>query len=51
MTVIPRLDILSEPQRRLWSELRAVPPEFVLYLDRLPNIAKVEKVWRGDDVP
>ena len=27
----PRLDILSLPQRRLWDELAAVPPEFVLY--------------------
>ena len=27
----PRLDILPEPQRRLWEELAAVPPEFVLY--------------------
>ena len=27
----PRLDILAEPQRRLWDELAAVPPEFVLY--------------------
>ena len=28
---LPRLDILPPPQRRLWSELAAVPPEFVLY--------------------
>ncbi len=28
---IPRLDILPLPQRRLWAELSAVPPEFVLY--------------------
>jgi hypothetical protein len=28
---IPRLDVLPEPQRRLWGELAAVPPEFVLY--------------------
>jgi hypothetical protein len=28
---IPRLDILPEPQRRLWHELAAVPAEFVLY--------------------
>ncbi len=28
---VPRLDILPEPQRRLWDELAAVPPEFVLY--------------------
>jgi Nucleotidyl transferase AbiEii toxin, Type IV TA system len=28
---IPRLDILPPPQRRLWPELAAVPPEFVLY--------------------
>ncbi len=28
---VPRLDILPEPQRRLWNELTAVPPEFVLY--------------------
>src|SRR5579862_7234718 len=27
----PRLDILPEPQRRLWDELAAIPPEFVLY--------------------
>ncbi|NJM29119.1 MAG: nucleotidyl transferase AbiEii/AbiGii toxin family protein [Rhizobiales bacterium] len=27
----PRIDILPEPQRRLWPELRAVPDEFVLY--------------------
>ncbi len=27
----PRLDILPQPQRRLWDELAAVPPEFVLY--------------------
>lgn len=27
----PRLDILPEPQRRLWDELRELPPEFVLY--------------------
>ena len=27
----PRLDILPKPQRRLWDELAAVPPEFVLY--------------------
>ena len=27
----PRLDILPKPQRRLWKELAAVPPEFVLY--------------------
>jgi hypothetical protein len=27
----PRLDILPPPQRRLWQELSAVPPEFVLY--------------------
>jgi hypothetical protein len=26
---IPRLDILPPPQRRLWSDLAAVPPEFV----------------------
>jgi hypothetical protein len=28
---IPRLDILPEPQRRLWNEFACVPPEFVLY--------------------
>ena len=28
---IPRLDILPEPQRRLWDELATVPAEFVLY--------------------
>lgn len=27
----PRLDILPPPQRRLWDELSAVPPDFVLY--------------------
>jgi hypothetical protein len=27
----PHLDILPKPQRRLWDELAAVPPEFVLY--------------------
>jgi len=27
----PRLDILPRPQRVLWDELAAVPPEFVLY--------------------
>jgi hypothetical protein len=27
----PRLDILPTPQRRLWDELAAVPPDFVLY--------------------
>jgi hypothetical protein len=27
----PRLDILPPPQRRLWDELGAAPPEFVLY--------------------
>jgi hypothetical protein len=30
-TFIPRLDVLSAPQRRLWPELSAVPREFVLY--------------------
>jgi hypothetical protein len=30
-TFEPRLDILPESQRRLWPELDAVPPEFVLY--------------------
>jgi hypothetical protein len=28
---VPHLDILPKPQRRLWDELAAVPPEFVLY--------------------
>ena len=28
---IPHLEILPPPQRRLWAELSAVPPEFVLY--------------------
>ena len=28
---IPRLDILSLPQRRLWDEFAGIPPEFVLY--------------------
>lgn len=27
----PHLDVLPPPQRRLWDELAAVPPEFVLY--------------------
>jgi hypothetical protein len=27
----PHLDVLPKPQRRLWDELAAVPPEFVLY--------------------
>ena len=27
----PRLDILPTPQRRLWSELGAAPPDFILY--------------------
>jgi hypothetical protein len=27
----PRLDILPLPQRRLWDEFSAIPPEFVLY--------------------
>jgi hypothetical protein len=27
----PRLDVLPEQQRRLWDELGATPPEFVLY--------------------
>jgi len=27
----PWLEILPEPQRRLWEELAAIPPEFVLY--------------------
>lgn len=27
----PRLDVLPAPQRRLWEELGAIPPEFVLY--------------------
>jgi hypothetical protein len=27
----PHLDILPKPARRLWDELAAVPPEFVLY--------------------
>lgn len=30
-TFEPRLDILPESQRRLWPELDAVPPEFILY--------------------
>ena len=30
-TFEPRLDILPESQRRLWSELDAVPSDFVLY--------------------
>lgn len=28
---VPRLDILPDPERRLWDELAAVPAEFVLY--------------------
>lgn len=28
---VPRLDILPDPQRRLWDELADVPSEFVLY--------------------
>ena len=28
---LPRLDILPNPQRRLWDELAAVPVEFALY--------------------
>jgi Nucleotidyl transferase AbiEii toxin, Type IV TA system len=27
----PRLDMLLQPQRRLWNELGTTPPEFVLY--------------------
>jgi hypothetical protein len=27
----PRLDILPEPQQRLWPELAEIPAEFVLY--------------------
>ena len=27
----PRLDILPPSQRRLWNELKEIPPEFVLY--------------------
>jgi hypothetical protein len=30
-TFEPRLDVLPESQRRLWPELDAVPPDFVLY--------------------
>jgi Nucleotidyl transferase AbiEii toxin, Type IV TA system len=30
-TFTPRLDTLPKPQRRLWDELTALPPEFVLY--------------------
>src|SRR3954454_568186 len=29
--LIPRLDILPAPQRRLWDELSDIPPAFVLY--------------------
>src|SRR5690242_12005156 len=29
--IAPHLEILAEPQRRLWDELAVVPPEFVLY--------------------
>jgi Nucleotidyl transferase AbiEii toxin, Type IV TA system len=28
---LPKLDILPEPQRQLWSELSEVPPKFTLY--------------------
>ncbi|MDQ2898482.1 MAG: nucleotidyl transferase AbiEii/AbiGii toxin family protein [Acidobacteriota bacterium] len=31
MAFRPRLEVLAEPQRRLWSELRATPADFVLY--------------------
>jgi len=41
----PRLDVLPGPQRALWDELGAIPPEFVLYggtgltdPERLPEI-------------
>jgi hypothetical protein len=27
----PKLEILSPPQRRLWSELKETPQEFVFY--------------------
>jgi len=30
-TFEPRLDILPPPQRRVWDELSATPPQFVLY--------------------
>src|SRR5215469_6126733 len=30
-TLIPRLDILAAPQRRLWDELTDVPSDFALY--------------------
>ena len=30
-TFEPKLDILPESERRLWSELDAVPSDFVLY--------------------
>ena len=30
-TFDPRLDVLPESQRRLWTELDAVPSDFVLY--------------------
>src|SRR5258708_23041165 len=29
--LIPKLEILQHPQRRLWDELRQTPEEFVLY--------------------
>lgn len=29
--MIPRLDILPPPQRALWRDLAAIPPDFVLY--------------------
>lgn len=29
--VVPRLDVLPPSQRALWTELSAVPPDFVLY--------------------
>ena len=31
MVFLPRLDILPPPQHRLWPELSAMPPHFVLY--------------------
>jgi hypothetical protein len=31
MTFSPKLDVLPEPQRAVWSELKATPKHFVLY--------------------
>ena len=31
MSFLPKLDLLPAPQRRLWPDLRQVPPHFILY--------------------